>query len=218
MDSNEWKNFWLERWQNGQTPWHQEKVEAFLTELSPSLSPTRVFLPLCGKSKDLLYFKNLGHEVIGVDLSEKACEAFFIENKIDFHSNTEGCFTRYQGNGITLFAGDFFNLTSKELMGVTFVYDRAALIALPEKLRAPYARHLQSIVPKPIQIFLICLAYDQTLKKGPPFSVSEEEVRKLYGDRFQIEVLGKEAYPLKSSTDTAESIPSMETVYFLREK
>ncbi len=41
-----------------------------------------IFVPLCGKSIDLIYLAKLGCRVIGIELSEIAVNAFFMENSI----------------------------------------------------------------------------------------------------------------------------------------
>ena len=65
--------FWLERWRNGQTGWHQPQVNRWLAKHWPALglaSECPVFVPLCGKSLDMAWLRALGHRVIGVELAE----------------------------------------------------------------------------------------------------------------------------------------------------
>jgi thiopurine S-methyltransferase len=57
------------------------------------------------------------------------------------------------------------------------VWDRAALVALPLALRVPYAVHLQSIAPAGTKLLLNVFEYDPSAMSGPPFSVTESEVR-----------------------------------------
>ena len=44
----------------------------------------RIFVPLCGKSKDLLYLKSQGFTVVGCEAVETACVDFFVENSIKY--------------------------------------------------------------------------------------------------------------------------------------
>lgn len=44
---------------------------------------SRVFVPLCGKSLDMIWLAQQGHEVIGVELSPVAVEDFFRENGLN---------------------------------------------------------------------------------------------------------------------------------------
>ncbi len=71
------------------------------------------------------------------------------------------------------------------------LYDRAALIALPVPMRERYAAHLQKILPNGTGL-LITLDYNQDEMPGPPFSVGDDEVRRLLGGAWQLEVLQEE--------------------------
>ena len=102
------------------------------------------------------------------------------------------------------------------LEGVTAVYDRAALVAMPHDLRESYAALLRSLLPEVPQM-VVCIEYDQQAMSGPPFSVTPEQVGELYGEKFQIDVL--------NSSDVIEDNPRFkqrgltymqESVYRLR--
>ncbi len=75
------------------------------------------------------------------------------------------------------------------LSDVSAVYDRASLVALPESMRQLYVQHLANELPESVGILLITLEYDQQLMSGPPFSVSDDEVQRLYRPFFNIELL-----------------------------
>ena len=184
--------FWLERWQQRQTGWHQDDINPHLQEHWPTLGIDRrasVFVPLCGKTRDLLWLASQGHPVIGVELSETAVSEYFAEQGLTPTVTDAAPFRRYQVDELTLLCGDFFDLTPAHLAGVGAIYDRAALIALPPEMRQRYVQHMASLFPNPIDCLLITLDYDQTAKAGPPFAVSPEEVERLYGMRYLIEQL-----------------------------
>jgi thiopurine S-methyltransferase len=63
------------------------------------------------------------------------------------------------------------------------VYDRAALIALPPDMRRRYAQQINSLLAIDGRALLISLEYDPEQMSGPPFTVSESEVRALFGER-----------------------------------
>ena len=76
------KEFWLERWRTNQIGFHQTDFNARLMQHWPTLgvpNDARVFVPLCGKSRDMLWLAQQGHPVLGVELSPTAVEAFFAE-------------------------------------------------------------------------------------------------------------------------------------------
>jgi thiopurine S-methyltransferase len=184
--------FWLERWRNNQIGFHRADANPLLIEYWPQLGITRgagVFVPLCGKSLDMRYLESLGHPVVGVELSETAIRAYYEEGGET--PEEEGLFyhTRYQGSHTVIFQGDFLDIATPDIIGIRAVYDRGALIALPPDSREKYADHLQRIIPEHAHVLLITLEYDQSAVEGPPFSVSGEEVERLYGERCRIERL-----------------------------
>lgn len=182
--------FWLERWEQNQIGFHQTEINRYLTghwaELGlPPGAP--VFVPLCGKSLDMLWLREQGYPVLGVELSGKAVSAFFEENDIAAEVSQGERFRIYQAEGLQLLVGDFFALTPEDLGGVRAVYDRASLIALPPALRSDYARHMATLLPAGSHILLVTMEYAEGTLEGPPFSVSEEEVNYLFGRNFAIE-------------------------------
>lgn len=204
--------YWQNRWKNEETGWHQTEVEPALIEYFSNLAPGRVLVPLCGKSLDLAWLASKGHEVIGVELSALACEAFFEEQGLAFEKPGIGAFQIYRSKKIAIFQGDFFELTADLVAGVfgpiSAVYDRAALIALPRETREKYAKHLQAIV-QPREFLQIAIEWPQGVDSGPPFSVSQAEIELLYGTRYRIERLSlEEGIPLGShgSARVAESV------------
>jgi len=87
-----------------------------------------------------------------------------------------------------VYVGDFFALNAKTLGQVDYIYDRAALIALPEPMRREYAAKLMDSCPQ-AQLLLITLDYPQAQMSGPPFAVSEQEVLAHYQAGFNTTTL-----------------------------
>ena len=184
--------FWKDRWSRGETGWHATHINAHLQEYWPRLGiepGALVFVPLCGKSQDMLWLAGQGYRVRGVEISDLAVEAFFDENRVTPEVTTEANFARYRVDEIEILCGDFFDLAPAHLNGVSAIYDRASLIALPPEMRRDYATHLQALADPETRILLMTLDYDQALMSGPPFSVHEPEVREILGDRFDIRQL-----------------------------
>jgi thiopurine S-methyltransferase len=171
--------FWRARWRDGAIGFHQDSYNPWLLQYWSELGlpeGSGAFVPLCGKSQDLHWLALQGYQVQGVELVDAAIEAFFSESQIAFELDARGRFPRYRGRNIEILCGDFFELTAHHLNAPAAVFDRAALIALPERLRARYADHLLRIIPDGAQILLLALEYPQALLAGPPFSVSADEV------------------------------------------
>ncbi|MBN2647649.1 MAG: thiopurine S-methyltransferase [Thiotrichales bacterium] len=205
-------NFWHEMWQSGVVGFHQQQVNRFLRDYWPNLGlqgDEQVLVPLCGKSLDMLWLKQLGHEVLGVELSKQALEAFLLENQLDAKPLQRGAYCGYELPQMTLLCGDFFQLDTQDCLRVRAVYDRAALIALPPAMRRDYAQHLQALLPKEAVMLLVIMEYDQAIMAGPPFAVSEAEVRDLFSQFAQIEVVDSERFLRKG-------VPVTEKVLLLR--
>ncbi len=184
--------FWHHKWKAGETGFHQLEINPLLlrhAEKCGLAAGDRVFVPLCGKSRDMLWLAERGYPVTGVELSPLATEAFFSENGLSMETRVEGDFVCFRGRDITIYQGDFFALTEKQLRDVRAVYDRAALIALPMEMRRQYAEKLRKLLPADCQILLLTLEYDQNEMDGPPFSVTGREVDSLFGGWCEIELL-----------------------------
>ena len=183
------RDFWHARWRDNEIGFHQPDFNPWLVKYWPTLglpSDADVFVPLCGKSRDLLWLLERGHRVQGIELADVAIEAYFAEQSIDSERGERGRFRCYRGPQIELLCGDFFELTANHLNTPQAVFDRAALIALPEKLRVRYADHLLRIIPDGEQILLVTLEYPQEQVQGPPFSVLPEEVTIHFEERCSI--------------------------------
>lgn len=176
-------HFWHERWQRGEIGFHKSRANPLLVRWWPQLalpSGSAVCVPLCGKSLDLLWLRDHGHSVTGVELSRSALEDFAQENQLALHWRREEPFDVAEGQGMQLFAGDFFAVQPEHIERVAAVYDRAALIALPPDMRARYVTHMLTILPASWQMLLVTLDYPQAERPGPPFSVPDAEVRALF--------------------------------------
>jgi thiopurine S-methyltransferase len=183
-------DFWITRWERGETGFHQDEVNPWLREYWLRLQvPTsgRVFVPLCGKSLDMWWLRQQGFGVLGVELSRQAVESFFAGAGITPSRTNEGVLERFESGDVTLLCGDFFALQPQDVAGCSAIYDRASLIALPPAMRQDYAAHLSELFPQGARILLITLDYPQHEMEGPPFAVSDAEVRALYAGRADIE-------------------------------
>lgn len=142
----------------------------------PNPNGGRVLVPLSGKTKDLSYLSEAGHEVVAVELVESAAAAYFHEAKIPFSRRADGGYPILEGGGVQVHVADFFEVDPVGLGAFDWVFDRAALVALPAEMRGRYVQHLLRFLPVGGQILLLTFAYDQEKMSGPPFSVSDAEV------------------------------------------
>jgi len=189
------RDFWQARWDEGRIGFHQDEINPYLQTYWPRLGITpgaTVFVPLCGKSRDMLWLRDQGYSVIGVEIVPRAVEAFFTENNLTVTRRSHGSFTLWECEGIKIFQGDFFELRDDDVAGITTVYDRASLIALPPAMRQRYAAQLRNTLPSKMSVLLVTMDYPQKEMDGPPFAVTEQEVALLYQNYFKIEVLCSE--------------------------
>ncbi|MDZ7710098.1 MAG: thiopurine S-methyltransferase [Roseovarius sp.] len=189
--------FWHDRWQEGRLGFHEGRVNRMLEAHIGSLAledGDRVFLPLCGKAVDIPWLLSRGYRVAGAELSEIAVRDLFGEMGVVPEVTEAGAHRRYAAGGVEIFVGDIFALTADVLGPVDAVYDRAALVALPEGMRERYAAHLADLTRAAPQL-LVTFEYDQAAMEGPPFSVNEAEVARCHGARFGIGVLADMEVP-----------------------
>ena len=187
------ERFWQKRWQDNEIPFHEGQVNALLQTHFEKLAlskGSRIFLPLCGKTRDIAWLLAQDMKVVGAELSELAINALFSELALQPKITQQGELTLYQAQNIEIYVGDIFKVTKNMLGGIDAVYDRAALVALPEVMRKQYASHLMSISANAPQL-LITFEYDQSVMPGPPFSISPNEVSTHYEGCFKLNAIDK---------------------------
>lgn len=183
------ERFWQDRWRDNAIPFHRVDVNHYLEKYFKRLAlgnGGEVLVPLCGKSVDMRWLARRGCRVTGVELSDIAVHDFFEEQGTTAVEREDGAFLVLEGGGIRLLCGDYFALEPRHAADVAAVYDRAALIALPRKMRARYVDHLLSLLAPDVPILLLTFEYPGRDIDGPPFSVDEAEVRALYASRRRV--------------------------------
>jgi thiopurine S-methyltransferase len=181
-------NFWHQKWERGDIAFHESEANPFLIEHFKKLNlpkDSRVFLPLCGKTRDIAWLLACGYRVVGAELSELAIDELFKDLGLAPEISKVGELTRYRANNIHIFVGDIFAVSADYLGPVSAIYDRAALVALPSGMRAHYTSHLMDLTDTAPQL-LITYEYNQQLIDGPPFSVNEDEVKQYYDTRYYL--------------------------------
>lgn len=189
-------SIWHEMWKNNNTPFHKDETNPLLIEnwekFNVPLDKT-IFVPLCGKSLDMLWFAQQGYKVIGAELSEIAAEQFFTENKIKFEITNESSVKVYKSERIKIIVGDIFEL-KKDLFdsSAIFIYDRAALIALDVNTRKRYCEKLKELSDGHLKMFLLTLDMKIPEHIGPPYFVPTPEVKQHFTEAA-VEIVFEEA-------------------------
>ncbi len=194
-------SFWHQCWQEQRIRFHQQKINSYLEKYWHRLkdaAPGRVFVPLCGKSLDLLFFHQQGYKVLGNELSSLAVQDFYTEQQLNAsktiissekNSQDGTGLVYWKSKQVDILCADFFTLDKCYLYDISMVYDHSSLVALPLKMREKYVKKLLQLLPEKVKILLLTLDYDEDETQGPPFSVTEEEVYHLYQHDFNIELL-----------------------------
>jgi thiopurine S-methyltransferase len=184
-------DFWHRRWQKNEIGFHESEGNHILKAYFDAwkLAPgSLVFVPLCGKTRDIAWLLNHGYTVVANELNDIAVKALFDDLGVVPETCNVGSFVKYTAPNLSVFAGDFFALTESDIGRIDGIYDRAALVALPQDLREQYVQHLMSITQTSRQ-FLVAFDYEQSLFAGPPFSVTPAEVERQYARSYKITCL-----------------------------
>jgi thiopurine S-methyltransferase len=217
--------YWINKWKDGDIRFHQTQYHPQLKKYAHLFEKVKqvndlmkgtILVPLCGKSLDMLYLSLKGYKVIGVELSSIACRSFFEENSLKFTEKNISDFLLFESEQITLWCGDFFQLPQEVWNDATGIYDRAALIALPPEIRQKYAAEIAQRSKRPFDVLLITFEYPESFLEGPPFSVTEQEIKKLYQNFSieKIETVKEEKY--SKDHPKLQSVELTEVMYWLR--
>ena len=204
--------FWQARWKEKRIGFNQPKVNPLLIKYFSDLkmaTGSRIFIPLCGKSIDMIWLANQGFDMVGVELVESAVQEFFAENNISYtikahdkNSNIKCYQGQLSGQTIALWVADIFMLRTNDVGRVDAVYDRAALIAMPAELRPQYSQQVIDLSQNAPQL-LLTLNYDQNERAGPPFSISHEQIQQYYSAHYQIQELEGKPSTLNAAPEMA---------------
>ncbi|TGM95768.1 thiopurine S-methyltransferase [Leptospira yasudae] len=184
-------NFWHQRWGKNEIAFHEKEANPLLVEHFKKLSlpdGARIFVPLCGKTLDISWLLTKGYRVVGAELSTIAIDQLFSQLGLEPKITKTGALDHYSAENIDIFVGDIFLLSKEWLGSVQAIYDRAALVALPEEMRDRYTNHILNLTNAAPQL-LICYEYDQNSMEGPPFSVSNEEVNRHYNEKYDLNLI-----------------------------
>ena len=184
---------WHERWSANQIGFHRAVPNDLLTKHWAAIGAApdaHVLVPLCGKSLDMHWLVEQGHSVTGVELVETAVQAFFQEMNVKPTIETNGGIARYAFAKNAILQGDLFAIRPS-MDPYEAWYDRAALVALPSSMRPDYVGQIHSLCAAGAVGLMITFAYPQDQMQGPPFSLPDDEVQRLFGSKFDVELLDK---------------------------
>lgn len=185
---------WHEIWDAGRIRFHQKNVDSDLKKHFSLLfgGKNRLFLPLCGKSVDIRFLSDQGFDVFGCELVEKAIKDFFKEQNLEFTTKNVANFIVYKAVScnITLYQGDFFALKSDLIGKFDAIWDRASLVVMRPDNQVKYAAVIQDLMAPTCKYLLNTFVFTAKDYKGPPFTISSEDIENLFGHFCNAQKLG----------------------------
>jgi len=202
--------FWHQKWKDNVLGFHLSEANPLLVAnfaALPVKTGDRVFVPLCGKTLDISWLLMQGYRVVGVELSPIAVTELFEQLTIKPEVTELGALQHYHADNIDIFVGDIFDLTSELIGHVDVIYDRAAMVALPDNMRPQYAAHVIKLTDGAPQL-VISFEYDQHLLAGPPFSISNRSIFQYYEAAYDIHLIASVSVEggLKGKCDAVENV------------
>lgn len=198
-------DFWKGLWKNGDIGWHRNEVNAFLIkyfdELTGGRSNLRFFVPLSGKSVDMLWLADKGHTVVGVELAKQANEDFFAENNLTFTVESVEMSAvsepvevyKCTEKKITIFCCDLFAMTENDVGGrFDAIWDRGSLSAIAPSFGdrgKRYTTKMHSLLTSGGNYLLESYYYEVDRGMNPPASIPDEQINEMYEEHFTIKKL-----------------------------
>lgn len=199
-------SFWKNKWAQNSIGFHRAEANPLLIKHIHVLNaPQRILIPLCGKTRDIAWLLEQGHQVVGVELVEMAIVQLFEELGVTPTIEQSAHHKHYSAPNLDIFVGNIFDVDAETIGPIDAIYDRAALVALPQDMRDRYTQHIVHMTQNAPQL-LITFTYDQSLMNGPPFSISEQEVTRQYGEHYTLTSLYHEPISLKNEFEATEYV------------
>ena len=211
--------YWTDRWKEDKIGWHRDEVNEYLIkyieELTGGRSNIRVFVPLSGKSVDMLWLADQGYTVVGVELAKQAIESFFSENILTFTvesvkmAATSEPAEVYKCNEkqITIFCCDLFILSEEDVGGkFDAIWDRGSISAIVPSAGdrgKRYTKLMHSLLACNGNYMVESHYYEIDRGNNPPASISDELRNELFGEDFTIKELDVNRIPEDPNRDSS---------------
>ncbi|XP_056596724.1 probable thiopurine S-methyltransferase isoform X2 [Triplophysa dalaica] len=189
---------WEERWQTGRTGFHRPIVHKFLEKYLDKIvhgqKSIRFFFPLCGKAVEMKWLADMGHTVVGVEISEKGIKQFFEDQSLRYNEEPvpeiPGAKVFKSADGkISIYQCDLYKFSSAIAGKFGGIWDRGAMVAINPCDRQKYAALLTSLMESDCRYLLDTVEYNPEQHKGPPFLVTEDVLKQLFEGACDIELL-----------------------------
>ncbi len=168
--------FWSQVWQEGTIRFHQKDYNSQMMNFFKDidLKDKTVFIPLAGKTKDILYFLERGAHVTAIEFVEQAIVDFFEDNEILYTKSGH----LYQCENLNFYAMDLFDFKSDKKFDV--LYDRASQVVFTAETRPAYYEHISTLIDPQTILLLGSIDHEGPKEYGPPHKISKDEIKSAY--------------------------------------
>ncbi|CAK8674631.1 unnamed protein product [Clavelina lepadiformis] len=189
ISESEKQVYWRNLWKNDQAWFHMSDAHPDMLKFQDQFlrDNCRVYVPLCGKSVDLKYLADKGHEVVGCEFCETAILQFFEEQSIKYeryqHPTAPYEIFKATDKNITIYKGDFFALGSSIMGKVDAIWDRGSFVAIDPSRRREYADVIYDVINADGKYLLYSVEYEGNIS-STPYNVQEQEIDDIFGQKF----------------------------------
>lgn len=178
-------------------PDYLKKVDPILMknikQLTAGRSNLRIFVPMCGKTPDMLWLAEQGHAITGVEINARYIKAFFRNAELECTLRSEQ-FTpkkkvnvyEAKGKDITLYQCDIFDYNVEFSGQFDAIWDQSAIPIVNDmgaRRLKQYTSLMQALLkPDGRHMLEVC-------KHGSNF-VDEKMLKSLFGDKSDVRYLG----------------------------
>ncbi len=168
------KNYWENRYLQGNTPWTLNRVSPPLIEYFETVVPPKhlkILIPGVGSSQEALYLFKLGYKnVFVLDISENAIVEF------------ETKYPKFPKENII--QGNYFDHTDI----YDLIVEQTFFCALPISIRKQYVVHTYNLLVNRGKLMGV-LFQGKSVSESPPFRATKLEYNELFKEQFKISKL-----------------------------
>lgn len=164
--------YWEADYRNQDTPWDLGQAAPALTAWLPGHpgKKLRAINPGCGRGHDAFALGRAGYEVLAVDFAPTAVAAVRAAAK----------------PGVTALETDLFTLSAEQVGTFDLWFEHTCFCAIDPAMRPRYVETARKLIKPDGLLLAVFFTHGDT--GGPPFDVRPEEIERLFGPHFTVEL------------------------------
>lgn len=190
---------WRKAWSEGRNKWHLDHVHPHLEKhvdvAVNGKANAKVLFPFCGKTYDMKWLADKGHEVVGIEGSEVAAKQFGEDHHLQYNvlpiEGTSIKLYKYVEANVRIYVGDVWEFNRSIECNFDTVWDRGGFTIINIDDRKKYVPLIASLMAPHARYMLVIDSYDRNVIHGPPHSVEKEGVDEIFGETFDIKYVDK---------------------------